>query len=187
MFMDTKLSIFTDYCIVISCPTLNQRLYDNGHYELNCTWYSCNGVSAGLIDGSILSAIISLIPESNYQVLSIIITTFAKDFDMKNPTIWPEYMVRLYKKSLFRLKSLAKGVFLILRLIFWELNLDFSFGEGYSRDQMKIISAQIFTADKSGAMAQRLRATTGQLFWVQSNWVESKQVLIKFKAKNNKI
>ena len=52
---------------------------------------------------------------------------------------------------------------------------------------MKIISAQIFTADKSGAMAQRLRATTGQLFWVQSNWVESKQVLIKFKAKNNKI
>ena len=43
------------------------------------------------------------------------------------------------------------------------MNLDFSFGEGYSRDQMQIISAQIITADKSGALTQRLRATTGQL------------------------
>ena len=45
------------------------------------------------------------------------------------------------------------------------MNLDFSFGEGYSRDQMKIIFAQIFTADKSGALTQRPRATTGQLLY----------------------
>ena len=43
------------------------------------------------------------------------------------------------------------------------MNLDFSFEEGYSRDQMKNISAQIFTADKSGALTQRLRGTTGQI------------------------
>ena len=43
------------------------------------------------------------------------------------------------------------------------MNLDFSFGEGYSRDQMEIISARIFRADESGALTQRLRPTTGQL------------------------